>query len=148
MPRSTPWLAVTTIKAGAIDYLTKPIRPGQLEVVVSQALELVNLRRQNAVLRGQVSKLSAERSVVGDSPALTQVLDAVRTAAPTRATVLLEGESGTGKELIARMLHDMSGRADEALVSVLETKSWNSVVLISPEASENSRCLVFPLPPT
>lgn len=110
--------AVTTIKAGAIDYLTKPIRPGQLEVVVSQALELVNLRRQNAVLRGQVSSLSAARSVVGDSEPLQRVIEAVRTAAPTRATVLLEGESGTGKELIARMLHDMSGRSDEAFVSV------------------------------
>lgn len=110
--------AVTTIKAGAIDYLTKPIRPGQLEVVVAQALELVNLRRQNAVLRGKVSSLSAERTLVGESAALQRVVDAVRTAAPTRATVLLEGESGTGKELIARMVHDMGGRSDEAFVSV------------------------------
>ncbi len=110
--------AVTSIKAGAIDYLTKPIRPGQLEVVVAQALELVRLRRQNEVLKGKVSELSAERAVIGSSPAFERILDAIETAAPTRATVLLQGESGTGKELLARMLHDLSGRGDEAFVSV------------------------------
>ncbi len=110
--------AVTSIKAGAIDYLTKPVRQGQLEVVVSQALELVRLRRQNEVLRSEVSKLSAERTVVGDSPVFRRVLDALGTAAPTKATVLLHGESGTGKELLARMIHDLSGRGDEAFISV------------------------------
>lgn len=110
--------AVTSIKAGAIDYLTKPVRQGQLEVVVSQALELVRLRRQNEVLRTEVSKLSAGRTVVGDSPVFRRVLDAVGTAAPTKATVLLHGESGTGKELLARMIHDLSGRGDEAFISV------------------------------
>jgi len=110
--------AVTTIKAGAIDYLTKPVRPGQLEVVVRQALEFVRLRRQNEVLRGKVSELSAEKSVIGTSPPFRRVLDMVETAAPTRATVLLQGESGTGKELLARMLHDLSGRGEEAFISV------------------------------
>lgn len=110
--------AVTSIKAGAIDYLTKPVRRGQLEVVVSQALELVRLRRQNQALRTEVSKLSAGRTVVGDSPVFRKILDAVETAAPTKATVLLHGESGTGKELLARMVHDLSGRGDEAFISV------------------------------
>lgn len=110
--------AVTSIKAGAIDYLTKPVRPGQLEVVVDQALELTRLRRQNEVLRGQVSRLTAERSAVGSSPAFKRIIETVETAAPTRATVLLQGESGTGKELLARMLHDLSGRGDEAFISV------------------------------
>ncbi len=110
--------AVTSIKAGAIDYLTKPVRRGQLEVVVSQALELVRLRRQNQALRTEVSKLSAGRTVVGDSPVFRKILDAVGTAAPTKATVLLHGESGTGKELLARMVHDLSGRGDEAFISV------------------------------
>ncbi|MEM7414285.1 MAG: sigma-54 dependent transcriptional regulator [Gemmatimonadota bacterium] len=110
--------AVTTIKAGATDYLTKPVRPGQLEVVVSQALEYERLRRQNEVLKGKVSQLNAERSVIGDSAAFRQVTELVETAAPTRATVLLQGESGTGKELLARMLHELSGRGDEAFVSV------------------------------
>jgi DNA-binding NtrC family response regulator len=110
--------AVTTIKAGAIDYLTKPVRPGQLEIVVSQALELVRLRRQNQVLKGTVSKLRARHAIVGSAPAFRRVLDTIETAAPTRASVLLLGESGTGKELLARMLHDLSGRAEEAFVSL------------------------------
>lgn len=110
--------AVTTIKAGATDYLTKPVRPGQLEVVVSQALEYERLRRQNEVLKGKVSQLNAERSVIGESDVFRKVTDLVETAAPTRATVLLQGESGTGKELLARMLHDLSGRGDEAFISV------------------------------
>lgn len=110
--------AVTTIKAGAIDYLTKPIRPGQLEIVVSQALELVRLRRQNQALRGTVSKLRARQAIVGSAPAFRRVLETIETAAPTRAAVLLLGESGTGKELLARMLHDLSGRCDEAFVSL------------------------------
>lgn len=110
--------AVTTIKAGAIDYLTKPVRPGQLEIVVSQALELVRLRRQNQALKGAVSKLRARHAIVGSAPAFRRVLETIETAAPTRAAVLLLGESGTGKELLARMLHDLSGRSDEALVSL------------------------------
>ncbi|MEQ1856604.1 MAG: sigma-54 dependent transcriptional regulator [Longimicrobiales bacterium] len=110
--------AVTTIKAGAIDYLTKPVRPGQLEIVVSQALELVRLRRQNQVLKGTVSKLRARHAIVGSAPTFRRVLDTIETAAPTRAAVLLLGESGTGKELLARMLHDLSGRVDEAFVSL------------------------------
>lgn len=110
--------AVTTIKAGATDYLTKPVRPGQLEVVVAQALEYERLRRQNEVLKGKVSQLSAERSTIGDSDAFRKVIELVEVAAPTRATVLLQGESGTGKELLARMLHDLSGRGDEAFISV------------------------------
>jgi DNA-binding NtrC family response regulator len=110
--------AVTAIKAGAIDYVTKPVRPGQLEIVVSQALELVRLRRENRALRGAVSRFRAQRTIVGEAPAIRRVLEMVETVAPTRATVLLQGESGTGKELIARMLHQLSGRSNEAFVSI------------------------------
>lgn len=110
--------AVTAIKAGAIDYVTKPVRPGQLEIVVNQALEVVRLRRENRALRGAVSRFRAQKTVVGNSPAIRRVLEIVETVAPTRATVLLQGESGTGKELLARMLHQLSGRRDEAFVSL------------------------------
>jgi len=110
--------AVRSIKSGAIDYLTKPVRPGQLEIAVAQALELSRLRRENEALRGAVSRLKAQHAIVGDAPAFRRVLEAVETAAPTRATVLLQGESGTGKELLVRMLHDLSGRGEEAFVSI------------------------------
>ncbi len=110
--------SVRAMKAGAVDYITKPVRPDQLEIVVQHALDLARLKRQNETLKHEVSRLRAGRHVVGDGPAFRKVLDAVATAAPTRASVLLQGESGTGKELIARMVHDMSGREDEPFVSV------------------------------
>ena len=110
--------AVTAMKAGAIDYVTKPVRAGQLELVVGQALELVRLRRQNEALRSEVSELRAGNELVGESPAFNKLLDVIRAAAPTRASVLLQGESGTGKELLARTIHELSGREDGAFITV------------------------------
>jgi DNA-binding NtrC family response regulator len=110
--------AVTSIKRGAIDYLTKPVRSETLEIAVSQALEVVRLRRENDRYRHEISTLRSGRRIVGDSAPLRQVLDTLATVAPTRATVLLEGESGTGKELFARFLHEHSPRHDKPFVSL------------------------------
>ncbi|MEK9502031.1 sigma-54-dependent transcriptional regulator [Gaopeijia maritima] len=110
--------AVTAMKAGAIDYVTKPVRAGQLELVVAQALELVRLRRQNQALKSEVTELRAGHELVGESPAFDKLLQVVRAAAPTRASVLLQGESGTGKELIARTIHGLSGRDDGSFITV------------------------------
>ena len=110
--------AVMSIKAGAVDYVTKPIRPQQLELAVEQALELVRLRRENKALREEVAQLHARRQILGESPALKRVLETIRAVAPTRASVLLQGESGTGKELLARAIHDLSDRRDGPFVSV------------------------------
>jgi len=110
--------AVASIKAGAIDYVTKPLRASQLELVVDQALEFVRLRRENAQLREEVSQLRSERELIGESPSFKRVLETVATVAPTRATVLLEGESGTGKELLSRALHQLSDRRDGPFISV------------------------------
>ena len=110
--------AVTAMKAGAIDYVTKPVRAGQLELVVAQALELVRLRRQNQALRSEVSELRAGNELVGESAPFNKLLDVIRAAAPTRASVLLQGESGTGKELLARTIHELSGRDDGAFITV------------------------------
>src|SRR5207248_8906348 len=91
--------AVAAIKAGAIDYITKPVRREQLELAVEQALEYVRLRRENESLKREVMEIRSERQIIGDSPAVRKILQTVAMAAPTRATVLLQGESGTGKEL-------------------------------------------------
>jgi len=77
--------AVAAIKAGAIDYITKPVRPEQLELAVNQALEVVRLRRENERLRREVMEFRNERQIIGDSPAIRRVLQTVATAAPTRA---------------------------------------------------------------
>jgi DNA-binding NtrC family response regulator len=110
--------AVAAIKAGAIDYITKPIRPEQLELAVDQALEFVRLRRENENLRREVMAIRNERQIIGDSPTMRRLLQTVSTAAPTRATVLLEGESGTGKELFARAIHDQSDRRDRPFIKL------------------------------
>ncbi len=110
--------AVSAIKAGAIDYITKPVRPEQLELAVNQALEVVRLRRENERLRREVMEFRNERQIIGDSAAIRRVLQTVATAAPTRATVLLEGESGTGKELFARTIHAQSDRRDGPFIKL------------------------------
>jgi DNA-binding NtrC family response regulator len=110
--------AVASIKAGAVDYITKPVRPEQLTLAVEQALELVELRKENATLRREMSAVRNERQILGDSAVLRQAMQSVATAAPTRATVLLLGESGTGKELFARAIHDMSDRHDKPFIKL------------------------------
>ena len=110
--------AVAAIKAGAIDYITKPISPEQLQLAVDQALEFVRLRDENETLRREVMEFRNERQILGDSPDMRRVLQMVATVAPTRATVLLQGESGTGKELFARAIHDQSDRRDKPFVKL------------------------------
>jgi DNA-binding NtrC family response regulator len=110
--------AVAAIKAGAIDYITKPVRPQQLELAVGQALEYVRLRRENEALRKEVLQYRNERQILGDSGPMRRILQTVAMAAPTRATVLLQGESGTGKELFARALHDQSERRDKPFIQL------------------------------
>jgi DNA-binding NtrC family response regulator len=110
--------AVAAIKAGAVDYITKPVQPEQLELSVNQALEVVRLRRENERLRREVMQFRNERQVIGESSAVRRVLQTVATAAPTRATVLLEGESGTGKELFARTIHAQSERRDGPFIQL------------------------------
>ena len=108
--------AVASIKAGAIDYITKPVSPEQLELAVSQALEVVRLRRENTLLRREVMEFRSERAIIGEAPQIRRLLETVIMAAPTRATILLQGESGTGKELFARAIHDASDRRDKPFV--------------------------------
>lgn len=110
--------AVAAIKAGAIDYITKPVRPEQLELAVSQALEFGRLRRENHALRAEVMEFRNERQIIGESSIIRRLMQTVSTAAPTRATVLLQGESGTGKELFARAIHDASDRRDKPFIKL------------------------------
>ena len=110
--------AVAAIKAGAADYITKPLQPAQLEHAVTQALELARLKRENDALRREVMEIRAEREIVAQSAVMRRAMQTVAMAAPTRATVLLQGESGTGKELFARAIHDLSDRRDRPFVKL------------------------------
>jgi DNA-binding NtrC family response regulator len=110
--------AVAAIKAGAVDYITKPVRSQQLELTVDQALEMVRLRKENEELRQEVQELRTLREVVGDSKELERIVETISLVAPTRATLLLQGESGTGKELLSRTVHDLSDRKDGPFIPI------------------------------
>jgi DNA-binding NtrC family response regulator len=110
--------AVTSIKSGAIDYLSKPVRPETLEIAVTQALEVVRLRRENEQFRREINRFRSTHTLIGESEPFRRVMETIATVAPTRATVLLEGESGTGKELFARAIHAQSPRRDGPFISI------------------------------
>ena len=110
--------AVSSMRRGAVDYLTKPIRFETLRIAVNNALELCRLRRENEHYRGEIVSLRECSRIIGDSQAWRSVLETVQAVAPTAAAVLLEGESGTGKELLARLVHRLSPRADRPFVAI------------------------------
>ncbi|CAN5871345.1 sigma 54-interacting transcriptional regulator [soil metagenome] len=103
--------AVDAMRAGASDYLTKPINFDELLVVVDKVLEQQSLRREARQLRARVRDRVAPNNIVGNSPPMQRVFEIVDQVAPSRATVLISGESGTGKELVANALHQHSPRA-------------------------------------
>jgi DNA-binding NtrC family response regulator len=109
--------AVECIKHGAYDYLTKPVKLDELEMVIDKAYEKNLLRLENINLKMEVSKFD-NHCIVGRSPALTKVLEVVKRWGPADEHVLIYGESGTGKELISRAVHDASPRVDRPFVTV------------------------------
>ncbi len=110
--------AVEAMRAGAESYLTKPLDVDAVLVVIERALEKRALQREARSLRERVREQFRLKSMVGESPELHAVLEVIRQAAPTRATVLVLGESGTGKELVAQALHEESPRKDKPFVKV------------------------------
>ncbi len=110
--------AVEAMKAGAENYLTKPLDLQAVLVFLEKALEKRRLQRETLSLRDRVREQYRLDGLVGDAPELRAVYDVVRQAAPTKATVLILGESGTGKEIIAHALHEESPRRDKPFVKV------------------------------
>ncbi len=110
--------AVEAMKEGAFDFVTKPIKRADLVKSARLALDRQALAAENRSLKAQLADLQTDRSIIGSSPALREVVEMVKQVAPSRATVLITGESGTGKELFARAIHDLSDRRDKPLVAV------------------------------
>ena len=112
--------AVAAMKDGAYDFITKPVKRHAIVKTVRQALEKVSLVAENRALRARLAELSPGDAggLIGESSALRSVLDTLRQAAPSSATVLIAGESGTGKELAARLVHDLSPRAAGPFVPI------------------------------
>jgi two-component system response regulator HydG len=110
--------AVAAMNEGAFDFLTKPLKRHSLVKSVFKALEKRQLVEENRRLRAQVAELSPAGGIVGQSPAFRAMMDIVRQAAPSSATILVLGESGTGKELVARAIHDLSPRSSGPFVPI------------------------------
>ena len=107
--------AVEATKLGAFDFVEKPLTTERVLLTIRNALGFTRLRDENRSLQ-RVIEIRTE--MVGASPVLNQVLESVRRAAPTTATVLIRGESGSGKELVARMIHRNSLRSRERFIQV------------------------------
>jgi two-component system, NtrC family, response regulator AtoC len=110
--------AVEAMKRGAYDFLAKPVNLDRLELLLTRALAEGRLGEENRRLKAQLDSKYGFENILGASPAMQEVFDTIRQAAPTRTTVLIQGESGTGKELVARALHQCSPRAQGPFIPV------------------------------
>jgi DNA-binding NtrC family response regulator len=113
-------MAVEAVKAGAHDYLSKPFELDDLRLVIKNAAETVQLRRENYSLRRRIEVERSQRgALIGNSEAMQKVRAMIDKVAETDATVLVRGESGTGKELVARELHERNSvRRNASFVAV------------------------------
>lgn len=114
-------IAVDALKAGAYDYLTKPLDFEVLRLILERALDHTRLRAENMALRDRLPSDFALENVIGKSEAMRQLIEMVAAVAPSEATVLITGESGTGKELIAKAIHFNSPRKKGPLITVNAT---------------------------
>lgn len=107
--------AVEAIKKGAFDFIEKPLDLNRILITIRNAMDKKNLITETKILKRKVNRTY---DIVGESPAISKILEMIDRVAPTDARVLITGENGTGKELVARWLHEKSNRAGEPFVEV------------------------------
>ena len=110
--------AVSAMREGAWDFLTKPVNLGRLSMLVKRALENRELVLRHREMEADLERSRLSQNMIGKSPVLRKVLDTIGRVAPTRASVLVTGESGVGKELVADAIHELSPRKGKPLVKV------------------------------
>ncbi|MBN2476857.1 MAG: sigma-54-dependent Fis family transcriptional regulator [Pirellulales bacterium] len=110
--------AVKAIRAGAFDFLTKPLIDQELEMSIERALSQRQVIEENKTLKAQLDMRFGLENIVGNDHRMLKIYDMIDSVADTKATVLITGESGTGKSLIARAIHRRSGRRDKPFVEV------------------------------
>lgn len=111
--------AVEAMKAGAIDYITKPVEFDELLILVDRVSERRTLIRENEMLRQELREKGVTMDkIIYRSPKMNVLINMARRIAASRATVLLKGESGTGKELLARLIHNLSPRSTSPIITV------------------------------
>ena len=116
-------IAVEAMKAGAFDFVTKPIGIDQVLFSIQRAIDWRKLKTENVLLRKEVSRAKRPSDIVGESPAINQVLALIGQVTRTTSTVLIVGESGTGKELVARTIHEESLRRNQRFITI----DWGTI---------------------
>jgi len=109
--------AIEAIRAGAFHYVTKPVKMADLRLLVKRALEKVTLVREKEALKEALFSQNRPAEIIGNSRAMLHVFRLIEKVAPLDSNVLIQGESGTGKEMIARAIHQRSGRSRQPYVS-------------------------------
>src|SRR6266699_3715714 len=110
--------AVEAIKEGAYDYLTKPVEPQRLKILLDKVVERQDTLREVKVLRKQLREHGSFGKMIGNSAQMRKVYQTIEQSAQTQASVLIWGESGTGKELVAQTIHQLSPRAQMPFVPI------------------------------
>jgi two-component system response regulator HydG len=110
--------AVDALKKGAHDYLTKPLDFDKLRITIERSMEHTRLKEENRLLKESLGQHFDRRNIIGQSPAMINLLETVAQVAPSEATVLITGDSGTGKELIAGAIHFNSHRKDGPFIKL------------------------------
>ncbi|MDO9209506.1 MAG: sigma-54 dependent transcriptional regulator [Deltaproteobacteria bacterium] len=110
--------AVQAMKEGAVDYILKPIKMDEMELLIEKTLSVCRLKDENRDLRQELKTLYGPKNIVGSHPAMQRVIQLIQQVAGTRATVLVQGESGTGKEIVARAIHYESDRSSKPFVVI------------------------------
>ncbi len=110
--------AVLAMKEGAADYILKPIKMEEMEILIEKTLTLSRLRDENRDLRLELKTIFGPENIIGRHPSMEKVIQLIRQVAGTKATILIRGESGTGKELVARAIHYESDRSSRPFVVI------------------------------
>src|SRR3954465_498085 len=110
--------AVQALRLGAFDYLTKPCKWAELEVILNRVAERRDLANKATALETRLKAAEGSPTLIGETPSMQAVRRLIDTIAPTDASVMILGETGTGKELIARSLHDKSRRSGQSFIPV------------------------------
>jgi len=110
--------AIRALRAGAYDYIMKPVMHEEIKQVINNALRHRQLQVENLLLKRELGKTYDFGSIIGNSPQIKSIIDEVKKIADTRSNVLLLGETGTGKELFARVIHHNSSRRDKPFIPI------------------------------
>jgi two-component system response regulator PilR (NtrC family) len=108
--------AIKAMKEGAYDYITKPFKVEEIKLVIKNALEKINLQKENTLLKQVVKDRYHFGNIIGQSPKMVSLYDLLEKVSPTKTNILLTGESGTGKELVAKAIHYNSHRKEKPFV--------------------------------